>query len=331
MKIVHALPLLVVLGACAGAPTASPSVPLPESRLRASATQAAPPSIGDCQVFPANNLWNADVSHYPLDPKSDRYIASIQNDGSGQTNLHADFGEDPTYGIPFVVVPSTQKAVPIRFEAYASQSDPGPYPVPKNAPVEGGANACCDRHVLVLQSGTCKLFELYHAHSVDRGSAWTADAGAVFALNSNKLRPNGWTSADAAGLPITPGLVKCAEVRAGAIRHALRVTFNSTAAQYIHPATHSSGTGGIVPMGLRFRMKGSYDISKIHGQARVVAVAMKTYGLMAADDGYNWFFQGEGTGNRSSSCWNDRDLDQLKRVPGTAFEVVKTGPIFQGD
>jgi hypothetical protein len=331
MKIVYALPLLVVLGACSGTSTAGSGLPLAGSQSRAPAPAANPPSIGGCQIFPANNLWNADVSRYPIDPKSDRYIASIQNDGSGQTNLHADFGENPTYGIPFVVVPSTQKLVPIRLRAYASQSNPGPYPIPPNAPVEGGLNACCDRHVLVLQSGTCELFELYHARSIDRGSAWSADAGAVFALDTNKLRPNGWTSADAAGLPITPGLVKCAEVAAGAIHHAIRVTFNSTAAQYIHPATHSSGTGGIVPMGLRFRMKGTFDISGLRGQARVIATAMKIYGLMAADDGYNWFFQGEGTGNRPSSCWIDRDLDQLKRIPGTAFEVVKTGPIFRGD
>jgi hypothetical protein len=330
MKIVYAAVVLAALGGCATAANDSIAPPV-TAHAHSSEAATKSPSVGGCTIFPANNLWNADVSHYRLDPRSDRYIASIQNDGSGQTNLHADFGEDPTYGIPFVVVPSTQPRVPIRFEAYASQSDPGPYPIPANAPVEGGTNACCDRHVLVLQSGTCELFELYHAHSVDRGSQWTADSGAVFHLGSNKLRPNGWTSTDAAGLPVLPGLVKCGEVAAGAIRHAIRFTLNSTASEYIHPATHSSGTGGIVPMGLRLRMKASYDISHVRGQAHVIAVAMKTYGLMVADDGYNWFFQGEATGNRRASCWSDRDLDQLKRIPGTAFEVVKTGPIFHGD
>ena len=323
MKIVYAA-LLAGLAGCAGTASA-PLVSAPQS---VPAAGQGVPEIGGCRILPASNPWNTDVSRFPLDPKSARYIDSIQNDGSGQTNLHADFGEDPAYGIPFAVVPSTQKRVPIQLEAYASQSDPGPYPVPPNAPVEGGKNACCDRHVLVLQSGTCELFELYHAHETGRGVAWTADAGAIFHLNSNRLRPNGWTSTDAAGLPVLPGLVKCAEVQAGAIDHAIRFTVNRTANGYIHPATHFSGTGGIVPMGLRFRMKASYDISRLHGQARVIALAMKRYGMMVADDGYNWFFQGEGTGNRPASCWNDRDLDQLKRVPGTAFEVVKTGPIL---
>jgi hypothetical protein len=290
---------------------------------------SAVPVIGGCRIFPSNNRWNADVSQYPLDRKSAQYIASIQNDGSGQTHLHADFGQDPTYGIPFVVVPSTQKNVPISFAGgYPTQSDPGPYPIPPNAPIQGGRGAYGDRHVLVVQSGTCKLFEMYHAHSRNRGAAWNAAAGAIFRLDSNALRPDGWTSADAAGLPIAPGLVKCDEVQAGVIDHALRFTVNRTQNGYIHPATHFSGTGGIVPMGLRVRMKASYDISRIRGQAHVIAVAMKKYGMFVADDGYNWFFTGEGTGNRPSSCWNDNDLDQLKKVPGWAFEVVKTGPIL---
>ena len=325
------LPALVIsaLCGCGGGAQVPATSPLGASYAADSrGTGATPPVIGGCQIFPNDNAWNADVSAYPLDPKSSQYVASIQNDGSGQTHLHADFGQNPTYGIPFVVVSSAQKEVPIVLQAYASQSDPGPYPVPPNAPVEGGRNAPGDRHVLVLQSGTCKLFEMYHARPLGGGARWSADAGAVFHLNSNALRPNGWTSADAAGLPIAPGLVKCAEVRAGVIDHALRFTLNLTANGFIHPATHFSGTGGIVPMGARFRMKASYDISWIHGQAHVIAAAMKKYGMFVADDGYNWFVSGEGTGNAASSCWNDRDLDQLKRVPGTAFEVVKTGPIL---
>ena len=293
------------------------------------ASAAQPPAIGGCQVFPGNNPWNADVSNYPLDPRSDAYVASIQNDGMGQTHLHPDFGENATYGIPFVIVPSSQKRVPISFAGgYPAQSDPGPYPVPPNAPIEGGKNGYGDRHVLVLQSGTCELFEMYHSQERNGGASWNAAAGAVFHLDSNALRPNGWTSADAAGLPILPGLVKCDEVRAGAIHHALRFTINRTQNGFIHPATHFSGTGGIVPMGARFRMKAGYDISRLHGQALIIAIAMKTYGMLVADDGYNWYFTGEGTGNHAASCWNDNDLDQLKSIPGTAFEVVKTGPIL---
>jgi hypothetical protein len=326
------LALLFALCGCAGAATApggSDVPPTDPSPSRVALAAPGVPVVGGCQVFPANNLWNADVSNFPLDPKSAQYIASIQNDGYGQTKLHPDFGENPTYGIPFVIVPSTQPRVPVSFAGgYPAQSDPGPYPIPPNAPVEGGKNACCDRHVLVLQSGTCELFEMYHAHEINSGASWKADAGAIFHLNSNKLRPNGWTSTDAAGLPILPGLVKCAEVQAGAIDHAIRFTVNRTANGYIHPATHASGTGGIVPMGLRLRMKASYDISHLHGQAYIIAVAMKKYGLMVADDGYNWYFQGEGTGNNRSSCWNDNELDQLKNVPGTAFEVVQTGHIL---
>ena len=157
-----------------------------------------------------------------------------------------------------------------------------------------------------------------------------AGSGAVFPLDTNKLRPNGWTSADAAGLPITPALVKCDEVQAGAIYHALRVTFQQTQAGYIHPATHfasDSRAKYLPPMGLRFRMKASYDISQITGQAHVIAVAMKTYGMFVADNGTNWYFQGPG--GKQSSCWNDNDLDQLKNVPNTAFEVVETGKILR--
>lgn len=334
MRLHAAAPLvlaLVVSAGCSGSVSYAPLGPAaaPFGPSFAAMPASSAPTIGGCQVFPANNPWNADVSKYPLDPKSQQYIASIQNDGYGQTNLHADFGENPTYGIPFVVVPSTQPRVPISFAGgYPSQSDPGPYPIPPNAPIEGGPNGYGDRHVLVLQSGTCELFEMYHATPLDGGKKWNAAAGAVFHLDSNALRPNGWTSADAAGLPMLPGLVKCAEVQAGHIDHALRVTFNRTANGYIHPATHSSGTGGIVPMGLRLRMKASYDISHLKGQAYTIAVAMKKYGMFAADDGYNWYISGEATGNHPSSCWHDNDLDQLKKVSGSEFEAVETGKIL---
>jgi hypothetical protein len=283
---------------------------------------ASVPIVGGCQIFPDNNPWNTDISNSPLDPRSDQYIAALPG------NLHPDFGENPDYGIPFNIVPVSQPEVPVSFRYY-TQSDPGPYPIPPDAEIEGGKSASGDRHVLVLQQGVCKLYEMWDAWPISSGASWTAGSGAIFHLNSNKLRPNGWTSADAAGLPILPALVKCDEVAAGEIDHALRVTFNKTQRGYIHPATHfasNSKNKDLPPMGLRIRMKASYDISGITGQAHVIAVAMKKYGMFVADNGSNWYFQGQG--GRESSCWNDNDLDQLKNVPSSAFEVVKTGRIL---
>lgn len=311
----------VLLCSCAGFTV--PSVPSRSVPGSAGVRPAGAPVVGGCQIFPANNPWNTDISKYPLDKNSANYIAALPG------NLHPDFGEDPHYGIPFNIVPSTQKRVPVTFY-YASQSNKGPYPIPPNAQIEGGKHAGGDRHVLVLQQGKCKLYEMWDAYPVDHGKSWTAGSGAIFPLNTNKLRPNGWTSADAAGLPILPALVKCAEVKAGAINHALRVTFNETQMGYIHPATHyasNSRNRDLPPMGLRLRMKASYDISGITGQSYVIAVAMKKYGMLVADNGSNWYFQGEG--GRASKCWNDNDLDQLKNVPGSAFEVVHTGKILR--
>ncbi|HZV77908.1 MAG TPA: hypothetical protein VFF63_09150 [Candidatus Babeliales bacterium] len=312
---------LAVLSSCAH--TNVPYAPAAGTNGSGQASPANPPVVGGCQIFPANNWWNTDISNYPLDPLSSQYIAALPG------NLHPDFGRNPDYGIPFNIVPATQKKVPVSF-GYASQSNPGPYPIPPNAQIEGGRHSTGDRHVLVLQQGVCKLYEMWDAYPINGGKRWRAGSGALFHLDSNKLRPNGWTSADAAGLPILPALVKCAEVQAGVINHALRVTFQETQAGYIHPATHyasDSRAKSLPPMGLRFRMKASYDISQITGQAHVVAVAMKTYGMFVADNGTNWYFQGEG--GKASKCWNNNDLDQLKNVPGSAFEVVKTGPILR--
>jgi hypothetical protein len=314
---------IAVLTSCGG--TNLPSAAGGITGGTAAARPARVPVVGGCQVFPANNWWNTDISAYPLDPNSSRYIAALPG------NLHPDFGQNPHYGIPFNIVPSSQKSVPVHFH-YKSQSDPGPYPIPPNAQIEGGPHASGDRHVLVLQQGICKLYEMWDAYPIHGGQSWRAGSGAIFPLNTNKLRPNGWTSADAAGLPILPALVKCAEVQAGEIDHALRVTFNETQEGYIHPATHyasSSRNKNLPPMGLRLRMKASYDISHITGQSYVIAVAMKTYGMFVADNGSNWYFQGEG--GHQSKCWDDNDLDQLKNVPGTAFEVVKTGKILRKD
>ncbi len=291
-------------------------------RSLASSALASPrahtPRSRSCPILPKSNPLNQEIAHAPVDPRSAQYIASI----GASLHLHADFGTNPAYGIPYEVVGPRQPKVPIHFTAYGAESDPGPYPVPPSAPVEGAGEAG-DRHVLVLQEGTCKLYELYDAHRADRG--WDADAGAVFDLRSNALRPEGWTSADAAGLPIFPLLVRYGEVRAGRIDHALRVTVPRTQAGYIHPATHfasSSSDPNLPPMGLRLRLNASFDLTSYHGQALVILRALKRYGLIVADNGSSWYITGA-----PDPRWNDSDLDQLKRVPGSAFEAIASGPI----
>jgi hypothetical protein len=311
-------------GCSAGArmPGAAPAG-VPELRAKASSV----PVIGGCQIFPANSPWNADVSNYPVDPRSDAYIASMQG---STTNLHADFGQNPAWGFPINVVPATQKFVPVTFKAsYVPESNPGPYPIPPDAKIEGGRASTGDRHVLVLQQGACKLFEMFHAYPLDGGARWKAIAGATFSLNTNKLRPNGWTSADAAGLPLTPCMIRYEEVAAGSIDHAMCYTAALTQRGFINPATHFSSiytNRNYLPMGLRLRLKSSFDLSRYHGQALVVLQAMKKYGMFLDEVGSNFFVQGS-----YDPRWSDADLDQLKTVPGTALEAVKTGPILHDD
>jgi hypothetical protein len=325
---------LALLTACAG--SGSQTAALPSSAQTKNAgphsPADAPPVVTGCQIFPTpppsgptgNNWWNQDISTYPLDPNSANYIKALPG------NLHPDFGHESYYGIPFNVVPADQPKVPIIITNYPSSSNPGPYPIPPNAQVEGGRDSTGDRHVLVLQKGTCTLYEMWRAFPVNGGTSWKAGVAVTFDLHSNKLRPNGWTSADAAGLPIMPALVKCAEVAAGAIDHPLRVTFQSTQAGFIHPATHyasSSTDPNLPPMGLRLRLKASYDISHFNRVSQIILTAMKRYGMFVADNGSNWFFQGQG--GSAAKCWNNNQLDQLKSVPGSAFEAVETGPILR--
>ena len=271
--------------------------------------------LAGCPVFPADNAWNRDISRAPVDPRSDAYVRSIGLDG----HLHPDFASR-SYGIPFRVVPRNQRRVPIRFTDYPSESDKGPYPIPASAPVEGGG----DRHVVVLQRGTCRLYELFAAQRSSQG--WTAASGATWNLRTNALRPAGWTSADAAGLPIFPGLARASEVvGAGRITHALRVTVARTQRAYVAPARHlASGDTdpNLPPMGLRLRLKATYDLQSFHGQARVILQALKTYGLIVADNGSSWYITGA-----PDRRWNDDDLRALGRVPGSAFEAVRTGPL----
>jgi hypothetical protein len=283
-------------------------------------SKPAGPHEYSCPIFPQSNPLNQDISHAPVDPRSAAYIASIGLTG----HLHPDFGTNPSYGIPYTVVGAHQPKVPISFTEYGEESNPGPYPIPANAPVEGAGEGG-DRHVLVLQKGSCKLYELYAAHR--SGAGWEAGSGAVFNLRSNALRPNGWTSADAAGLPILPLLVRYEDVRSGAIDHALRVTVSRTQKGFIHPATHyasSSSDPNLPPMGLRLRLKGSFNMAGYHGETLVLLRALKRYGLIVADNGSSWYITGA-----PDSRWNDEDLEQIKRVPGSAFEAVQTGPVLR--
>lgn len=268
-----------------------------------------------CRVFPHDDPLNEEIVRRPVDPRSAQYIASIGD----AAHLHPDFGANPEYGIPYAVVGPRQRKVPIRFSEYGEESDPGPYPVPTTAAVERGE----DRHLLVAQEGSCRLYELYHARR--SGAGWEAGSGAVFELNRNRLRPEGWTSADAAGLPIFPLLARYPEVAQGRIDHALRVTVPRTQRGYIHPATHfasSSSDPGLPPMGLRLRLRASYSLAGFHGQARVILEALKRYGLIVADNGSPWYITGA-----PDARWREEDLAQIKQVPGSAFEAVQTGPI----
>lgn len=273
-------------------------------------------SLGSCPVFPGDNPWNTDVSTLPVDDHSDEYLSGIAGLGGNQF-LHADFGGAGTYGIPYVTVAGTEPAVPVTFTDYGDESNPGPYPIPLSAPVEGGS----DRHALAVDRDHCMLYELFAA--TPRSNHWEAASGAVFDLRSNALRPDGWTSADAGGLPIFAGLVRYDDVASGSIDHALRFTVARTQRAYLHPATHfapSSTDPDLPPMGLRLRLQASFDLSGYHGQARVVLTALKRYGMIVADNGSNWYVTGA-----ADARWNDEDLNQLKTVPGSAFEVVDTG------
>ncbi|WP_394837181.1 hypothetical protein LVJ94_09765 [Pendulispora rubella] len=274
----------------------------------------------NCTVFPADNPWNRDISNAPVDPNSDQYVASLGRD----KKLHPDFGSNPSYGIPYIVVPGTQPKLPVRFEE-PRESDPGPYPIPLNAPVEGGNPTAGDRHVLAIDRERCVLYELYAAEP--KSDMWHAYSGAVFDLRSNKLRPDGWTSADAAGLPILAGLVRHEEAAAGEIRHALRFTANRTQNAFVRPATHAAGStsdANAPPMGARFRLKASFDTSKFRGSAKAVLTALRRYGMFLADNGSSWYLSGE-----ANSKWDDDDLGQLKTIPGSAFEVVEIDEIVK--
>jgi hypothetical protein len=280
-------------------------------------------SLNGRRPFPDDNAWNRDVSQDPVDPNSAVLIANC-----GQRNLHPDFGtvwNGAPNGIPYIVVSGDQAKVPVSFY-YAQESDAGPYPIPSSAPIEGGSNGNGDRHVLVIDRDNWVLYELFDARPLDGGRSWSAGAGAVFDLKTNAMRPAGWTSADAAGLPIFPGLVRYDEVvEQKAIRHALRFTCPVTRRAYVDPARHfaSSRTEAeLPPMGMRVRMKANFDISTFPANVQVILRAMKTYGMLLADNGSGWYISGA-----PDPRWDDDELGAIKRIPSTAFEVVRMGTI----
>lgn len=279
----------------------------------------AAPQVGGCPLFPPDNIWNVPIDKAPLDTRSAAYVSSI----GATTGLHPDFGagvwDGGPIGIPFNLATSTTPRRNVSFD-YADESDPGPYPIPANPAIEGGPNGTGDRHVLVVDQSACKLYELFAAYPQTDGS-WQAGSGAIYDLRSHVLRPAGWTSADAAGLPVLAGLARCEELQAGAIQHALRFTAQRTQRKYIWPARHFASSitdPNVPPMGQRFRLKASFDISRYSAQTQIVLKALKTYGMILADNGSNWYISGA-----PGSCWDDDALvSELRTVTGSAFEAV---------
>jgi len=279
---------------------------------------SAAPFIAGCSVFPDDNIWNTPVIGLPVDAHSQSYITTI----GASKGLHADFGsgtwDGGPIGIPYTTVNGSQPKVTVVFD-YADESDPGPYPIPPDAPIEGGSQSTGDRHVLIVDTENCILYELYSAYPQPDGT-WQAGSGAIFDLRSHALRPSGWTSADAAGLPILPGLVRYDEVASGEIKHAVRFTVPQTQNAFIWPARHraSSLTGQqYPPMGQRFRLKESFGISGFSRDTQVILTALKKYGMILADNGSSWFISGA-----PDPRWNNDVLHELSSVTGSAFEAV---------
>ena len=279
-------------------------------------------SLGGRRLLPDDNPWNQDISKEPVDPKSANLIASIGLDKP----LHPDFGTfyaGAPNGIPYVVVDGKQPKVPVKF-TYADESDPGPYPIPPDAPIEGGPKGKGDRHILMLDRDNWKLYEIFSAYR--DGDGWRAGSGAIFDLKSNKLRPDGWTSADAAGLPILPGLVRYDEVvEKKAIEHALRFSVQKSRRAYVAPATHYASKhtdANLPPMGMRVRLRAGFDTAGYPAEVQVILKALQKYGMFVADNGSDWFISGA-----PDPRWSDSNLRAIKKVKGREFEVVKMGTV----
>ena len=283
------------------------------------ATAAGLPGGTGCRVFPPDNPWNQRADRLPVARDSQEIMAAIGADDT----LHPDFGsglwEGRPIGIPVTYVGASTPRTRVAFE-YADESDPGPYPIPANVAIEGGGDA----HAIIVDTHACRLYELYALHRSSNGR-WHAGSGAIWSLRSNRLRPAGWTSADAAGLPILPGLARYDEVARGRIDHALRFTVSATRRAFVWPARHFASlqtSPSLPPMGLRLRLRASYDIARFPRQARVVLAALKRYGMIVADNGSSWYISGA-----PDPRWSNDQLHTLGRVPGSAFEVVDTSSL----
>jgi hypothetical protein len=282
------------------------------------------PRVAGCAVFPANNPWNQRVDKLPVAGNSDTIVSSI----GVSKGMHADFGSGlyngGPIGIPYTTVGRGQRKVHVSFD-YAGESDKGPYPIPPKAPIEGGRGSSGDRHVIVVDRSKCKLYELYAAYPMNGGARWRAGSGAIWSLRSNHLRPKTWTSADAAGLPILPGLARYDEVKRGAIYHALRFTVSRTRDSFVYPARHqasSDSNPNLPPMGLRLRLKAGFPVSHFPRQSRIVLRALQRYGMIVADNGSDWYVSGA-----PNKGWNNDDLHKLGGVTGGNFEVVDTSSL----
>jgi hypothetical protein len=307
--------------ATSGSPAATATS---QATPRAGGTPSPPPAARACTIFPPDNVWHAAAQELPVHRNSAAYVASI----GAANRVHADFGsglwEGGPIGIPITVVPPGQGGVRVTFE-YASESDKGPYPIPRGAKIEGGPNSTGDRHVILLDRGRCRSYELFAAYPQPDG-AWRAGSGAIFDLRANAVRPRGWTSADAAGLSILAGLVRYEEVAAGRIDHAIRVTVPRTRDAYVWPASHSASDRtdpALPPMGLRLRLKSSVDISGLPRQARIVAEAMQRYGVIVADNGSPWYISGA-----PDERWDNDALHALGQLRGSDFEAVDTSGLM---
>ncbi len=318
----------VVLAALVGCGASDPPVSVTEAtptiEASASSTPSGPAQPPACTIFPADNVWHADISALPTHDRSTAWVQSIGTDRT----VHPDFGsglwEGAPFGIPITAISSAQPGVDVSFE-YADESDDGPYPIPDDVRIEGGPDATGDRHVILLDTDACVAYELYAAYPRGDGT-WRAGSGAIFDLRSNDLRPAGWTSADAAGLPIVAGLVRYEEAAAGSIDHAIRFTAPRTRDAYVWPARHAasrSSDAALPPMGARFRLKASVDTSGFPPQAKAIAEALKRYGMILADNGSSWYLTGT-----EDERWDNDALRALKGLRGSDFEAVDTSSLM---
>jgi hypothetical protein len=288
-----------------------------------STNEALSSTTGGCPAFPADNWWHADVSKLPLHARSAEWLSHMSTDRDLHPDFGPSYGDGPNYGIPVTVVDGSHAKVKVRFD-YASESDKVRYPLGPDTRIEGGRNSGGDMHAIVVDRRTCKLYETWNTQV--SGNTWTAGSGAVWSLTSNDLRPDGWTSADAAGLPILPGLLRWKEVKNGTVDHAIRFTTDTTSDWYLWPARHQAGSTSdksYPPMGARFRLKASFPLTGFSAKAKVVLRAMKKYGLALADNGSPWYFQGE-----QNAHWPSAFVEDLKRIPASAFEAVDTASLM---